>query len=115
MPKYRVLADYEVHDPHPLILHEGVAVEVVRRDPGWPGWVWIQSADQAGWIPENCLNHAEEGPALTTGPFNGTDLSARRGEVLTVLESAPGWIYARNETGRKGWFPLFNLKPFPST
>ena len=109
--QYRVLADYEVNDPHPLILARGVAVRVVRHDAGWPGWAWVQSGNEAGWIPEACLEDASLPETVTGRPFNGTDLSARRGATLTVLESAPGWIFAQDEAGGKGWFPLFNLKP----
>ena len=115
LPTYRVLADYEVNEPHPLVLHEGLAVEIIRKDPGWPGWLWIRAGDQDGWIPESYLDAGETGTALTTRPFNGSDLSARQGEILSALETASGWIMARNEAGQTGWFPLFNLKPVQRT
>ena len=110
-PRYRVLIDYEVNDPHPLVLHTNSAVECIRKDAGWPGWVWVQAGDQTGWMPEDCLHSAEIGPTCTTKPFDGTELSARRGEILTVVDSAPGWILGRKADGSEGWFPLFNLRP----
>jgi hypothetical protein len=114
-PAYRVLADYEVNDPHPLVLEAGAVVEVLRPDPGWPGWVWIKAGGQAGWLPEAWLADPSAGSTTTVRAFNGADLSARRGDLLTALESAPGWIFAAGGAGRTGWFPLFNLRPVPQT
>jgi hypothetical protein len=113
--EYRVLADYEVNEPHPLVLHEAVAVEIIRKDAGWPGWVWVRAGDGDGWVPESYLDGSRCGPALTTRAFNGADLSARQGEILTAIESACGWILARNSSGQSGWFPLFNLRPVQRT
>jgi len=115
MAQYRVLADYEVHDPHPLRLAAGVPVTVERKDLSWPGWVWVEAAGQAGWIPENRLREPDAAETVTDRPFDGADLSARRGDLLRVLESAPGWVCAEDGAGRRGWFPLFNLRPFPQT
>lgn len=113
--RFRVLADLEVHDPHPLRLAAGAAVRILRGDLSWPGWVWVESADQAGWIPESFLRQDADGSAVLSRAFDGADLSAQRGEVLLTREEAPGWIYAENAEGRRGWFPLFNLKPHPHT
>jgi len=110
-PTYRVLADYEVNDPHPLVLEANQEVEVVRNDSSWPGWVWIRAGEQVGWIPETFLSGQSGPDCRTSRAFNGRDLSARRGEILTVRESASGWILAVNEGGQSGWFPLFNLRP----
>ena len=111
LPRYRVLADYEVIDPHPLTIAKGVAIEVVRKDDGWPGWVWIKADSQAGWIPETHLTDPDSPETTISLPFNGTELSAKRGEELDAIGSAPGWIFARGDDGKMGWFPLFNLKP----
>ncbi len=112
---YRVLADYEVNDPHPLRLEAGAAVTIRQRDSGWPGWVWVEAGDQAGWMPESRLRDPGAAVTVTARPFDGSDLSARRGELLRVLESEPGWVYAEDAAGRRGWFPLFNLRPLPQT
>ena len=110
--QFRVLADYEVNDPHPLILKGGTAVQILRNDQSWPGWLWVEAGNQAGWIPESFLEMS--GTAATTGrDFNGRDLSARRQEVLLAIEEAPGWIFAENARKERGWFPLFNLRPCP--
>ena len=113
--QYRVLADYEVNDPHPLVLAAGVAVRVLCKDSGWPGWVWVQSGNDAGWIPESYLENPASAETLTSRAYNGSDLSARRGELITALEAAHGWIHATGDAGRTGWFPLFNLRPVPPT
>jgi hypothetical protein len=113
--RYRVLADYDVHDPQPLQLEAGQEVRIVRSDLGWPGWVWIEGGNNAGWIPESHLEGISPGRARTTSAFDGSDLSARRGDVLIVEEEAPGWIRGRRGDGVSGWFPLFNLKPHRHT
>ncbi|MEY3001180.1 MAG: hypothetical protein RL648_1394 [Verrucomicrobiota bacterium] len=111
---FTVLADYEVHDPHPLRLPRGAEVRIIRGDTTWPGWLWVESTDQKGWLPESFLA-IEEGAAqaILEAAFDGTELSARRGTTLTALSHAPGWIFARHPDGHTGWFPLFNLRPFP--
>lgn len=113
--RYRVLVDYEVNDPHPLRLETGQAVRRVQQDTGWPGWVWVDAGPQAGWIPESCLSPEGAPDTRVQRAFDGGDLSARRGDLLEALEEAPGWIYARKESGETGWFPLFNLKPVRRT
>ena len=110
-PAYEVRADYEVIDPRPLVLPANEQVNVIRKDESWPGWVWIKAGGLAGWIPETSLDSCEKPRATTTVPFNGTELSAKKGDVLQAIGSAPGWILARNEARETGWFPLFNLKP----
>ena len=113
--QFRVLADYEVIDPVPLRLEAGDSVDVIKVDMGWPGWVWVEEAGQSGWIPESFLGAPGEARRPVKRPFDGSDLSARRGDVLDALEEAPGWIFARHADGQTGWFPLFNLKPLPNT
>ncbi|MFO7725695.1 MAG: SH3 domain-containing protein [Oceanipulchritudo sp.] len=113
--RFRVLADYEVHDPHPLQLPEGSEVTILRSDMSWPGWLWVKAGRQTGWIPASCLTVTSPGPGRTSQAFDGTELSARCGEILEGLEEAPGWVLARRATGETGWFPLFNLKPHQHT
>lgn len=110
-PQYRVLADYEVTDPRPLILGVGAEVALVRKDPAWPGWVWVECGADHGWIPENFLADTAGATTTTIKPFNGRDLSAHKGALLSARDSAPGWIYAMDADEQTGWFPLFNLKP----
>ena len=109
--RYRVLADYEVNDPHPLELAEGTPVQVVRKDAGWPGWVWIRSDNGAGWVPESCLLDPLKTETITVNDFDGTDLSAKAGDILTANEVVSGWVNATSADGKSGWFPLFNLRP----
>lgn len=106
--QFRVLADYEVSDLHPLVLDPGTDVKVIRNDTSWPGWSWVEAGKQAGWIPDAFL---DETATETERAFNGADLSAKRGDILDSQEDAPGWIFAKNASGETGWFPLFNLKP----
>jgi hypothetical protein len=113
--QYQVIADYEVHDPHPLILEADAQVRTLRKDLSWPGWVWIEAKNLRGWIPEAFLKDAEARETTTACAFDGTDLSARKDQLLTRLDAAPGWIYALNEEGFKGWFPHFNLRPRQDT
>jgi uncharacterized protein YgiM (DUF1202 family) len=111
---YTVLADYEVIDPHPLQVQAGDVVTVIRNDQSWKGWVWVQAGTTHGWIPLCHLDSEAASPGsdcAVVKAFDGTDLSARKGDQLQALETVSGWIYARSTDGRSGWFPLFNLKP----
>ncbi len=110
--RYRVLADYEVLDSHPLRIPEGAEVKVLREDDRWPGWVWVRYASDQGWMPAGFLGPEGGFPLRRCQrPFDGIELSACRGEILTAMETESGWIFARRENGEEGWFPLFNLKP----
>lgn len=108
---YTVLADYEVIDPHPLKLKEGDRVAILKTDASWPGWVWVRGGEQLGWIPRSYLGIETGDSVAVVKGFDGTDLSAKRGDTLEALETVSGWIRGRSADGREGWFPLFNLKP----
>jgi hypothetical protein len=111
---YRVLADYDVNDPHPLRLRAGTTVDIIRNDSTWPGWQWIRADDQQGWIPDSFLTQPSAGtPRELIRDFDGTELSASRGTELIAMASEPGWILASDPSGKRGWFPLFNLRPLP--
>ncbi|NDV61837.1 hypothetical protein G0Q06_05180 [Puniceicoccales bacterium CK1056] len=113
--QFRVLADYEVNDPHPLRLLAGTEVKAIKTDNSWPGWLWIESDGQSGWIPESYLAESPDGRLRTSREFNGTELSALRHAILNALETESGWIFARSESGETGWFPMFNLRPHQNT
>jgi hypothetical protein len=113
--QYRVLADYEVNDPHPLRLPMNTVVKVRRTDDSWPGWLWVEADGQTGWIAEAFLKAEENGDLRTIRDYDGTELSAKRDQILTATESVSGWIVARSASGETGWFPLFNLRPCQQT
>ena len=111
--KFRALANYEVSDPYPLTLNPGDEVSVKQHDASWQGWVWVEIAGQAGWVPESYLDSPDQATTHVIHAFDGHELSAAKNEILTGLKEISGWVWCRKENGETGWFPLFNLKPAP--
>lgn len=108
--KFRVLTNYEVSDPHPLILETGEEVTIKQHDASWEGWAWIECGKQVGWMPESYLDTPDKSIARVTQPFAGHELSAEKDEILIGIHEISGWVWCRKEKGETGWFPLFNLE-----
>lgn len=111
---FRVLADYEVNDRHPLRAQPGDAATILHTDSTWPGWAWIETLDTTGWAPLSHLQSSLPGTTRFSKPFDGTELSAQKDAVLTAIAEESGWIFAQDAQLRRGWFPLFNLRPLRS-
>jgi hypothetical protein len=111
---FRAISEYEVSYPRPVVFQTGDSVKIIKSDASWPGWVWVETSDgNQGWAPRSVLSvgSAETGDCLASAAYNGTELSAAKGERLEGLHEESGWVWCRRDDGSEGWFPLFNLKP----
>lgn len=106
-------ADYTVVDHQPLFLRTGDEVRAGGEDRAWPGWVWV-TAPAAGnrgtYVPKDSVEIAADGvTGRMTRDFAATDLSVRKGEIVTCLREAGGWFWCRNAAGEEGWLPDYIL------
>ena len=114
MRAFRSLADLEIHYPHPLAFARGETVTILKSDPVWPGWVWVATADgNTGWAPQSYLDpvREDEGRATALQAFTASELSIKKGEILESEYEVDGWLWCRNNEGKTGWAPAFNLRP----
>jgi quercetin dioxygenase-like cupin family protein len=101
-----------VSERPPLTVSPGIVVTVGRRDDEWPAFVFVESADGAGWIPSRYLS-ADSGRATATHAYETTELATTVGEVLEILvpDDESGWHWCRAADGRVGWVPTRTLRP----
>jgi len=106
-PTCRVLADYRVSYPDPLVVSAGDELSVGKKDPEYPGWVWCtNSSGKGGWLPDDCIELAGENARYD---YAATELSATVGEELVMSKEKSGWAWCTNRNGESGWLPLANL------
>jgi hypothetical protein len=106
----RLLKSYTAQYPDPITLRKGDLVSLGKRDTEFPGWVWATSpADgRSGWVPEKYL--AERGDqAEALRDYSARELTAREGDIVTVLEEVLGWALVRAGSGATGWVPQDHL------
>ncbi len=103
--RVRVTRDHAPVERDPLRLRPGDTVEVGRRDDTWTEFVWCSNEAGEGWVHESFLDlDGHTGRAVRD--YETTELAAVRGERLTVIEEAGGWLYCMARGGRRGWIPL---------
>ena len=101
----RVIEDYKSAYPDPLRLSKGDRVAVEERECEWPGWLWAtDTSGKAGWIPAAYLSVTGDAGELLRD-YDATELDARDGEAVHVLERESGWALCRKTDGSVGWLP----------
>jgi Variant SH3 domain len=106
--RVRVTRDHAPVERDPLRLRPGDTVEVGRRDDTWTEFLWCANEVGEGWVHESYLS-IDGAAATATREYETTELAAVRGERLTVLEEAGGWLYCRTAAGWQGWIPVENV------
>lgn len=101
----KVVEDYRSAYPDPLKLSKGDRVEVEARDCEWPGWLWAtDTSGRAGWVPVSYLRVTGDAGELLRD-YDATELDARDGEQVHILEQEGGWALCRKHNGCVGWLP----------
>jgi len=101
----RVIEDYQSAYPDPLRLAKGDRVTVEARECEWPGWLWATDASgRAGWIPAAYLGVSGDVGELLRD-CDATELNARAGDAVEILERESGWALCRKTDGAVGWLP----------
>ena len=106
----RVVKDYRSAYPDPLVLRTGEKVTVEKKKTEWDGWLWCTTEKgKKGWVPEKYLE-IEGSKGRACRDYDGTELTAAKGESLEIFEEESGWIWCRTEHGRYGWIPEENVR-----
>jgi len=101
----RVIEDYQSAYPDPLKLSKGDRVTVEARECEWPGWLWAtDSSGRAGWIPAAHLS-VTGGDGELLRDYDATELNARAGDAVQILERESGWALCGKTDGAVGWLP----------
>ncbi len=108
--KARVIQEWQVLYPDPIVLKAGEEVKLGQLDTEWPGWVWcVSEAGKGGWVPEKIIeSHDERGRALAD--YTAAELAVGVGEELTLHNEESGWYWATNEAGQSGWVPASHVE-----
>lgn len=106
--KLEVIQAYSRIYQNPIAFSSGDRVQVGKRDPDNPEWIWCVGADdREGWVHQAFLEMDADGSSATgKRDYSALELSVTAGEELTGLERVGGWWLARNELGEVGWIPL---------
>ena len=103
--KYKVIKAWRTAYPDPLGIKKGQRLTVGEKDSEWQGWAWCTDNDgKSGWVPEAYLS-VKENLAEALRDYDATELTVTVGEILTVLETESGWVWAVKEDGAAGWVP----------
>ena len=106
MITYRAVKPWQVQYTYPIRGAAGDRLTLGRRDDEFPGWVWATAADgREGWVPESRLRVEKESAVLLCD-YDATELSIAPGDVVSGNLVESSWLWATNETGKKGWVPL---------
>ena len=108
--KLKVVQAYNRVYQNPIAFSGGDRVQVGKRDPDSPEWVWCAAADgREGWVHQSFLE-MNGSSATGTRDYNAIELNVSPGEQLEGFEVAAGWQWCRNAHGDAGWVPLKCLK-----
>lgn len=110
--QYRVVRDYAPQPGEPIRFERGEAIVVERRSEAYPGWWWCSDKrGRSGWVHERYFTE-DDYRYVATEDYDGSELSARAGEVLTSLIEHDGRALCVNRDGEQGWVPLAHLEAF---
>lgn len=106
----RVIRNYKASTSDPLIVNKGDELTVGNKTSEWAGWLWCSlSSAKSGWVPENFVKRIGHN-CIMLRDYDATELTAKIGAQLTVLEKESGWAWCTNHQGLKGWLPLAHLE-----
>lgn len=106
----RVCKTYVAQYPDPIAMTPGDDLQLGKRDPEYPGWVWATSTrtSKSGWVPEDYVEFAgDQGSARRA--FTAREVSVEVDERVTVVEELLGWAWVKTADDREGWVPMSHL------
>ena len=102
-----VTADWQASYTPALAVARGQPLTSHHSDPDNPGWRWTTDANGlGGWLPPGLVQDGE-----ASADFDSTELSAKAGETVSLLQRLNGWSLCRGPTGAEGWLPDSHLSP----
>ena len=105
----KVVIEWRVTYPEPLVVKIGETVTVGKKDTEWP-FAWCTDSDgKSGWLPLKCLSD-QPGTASCLYDYSTAELSVSLGEEVTIEKEDSGWVWATNCAGISGWIPARCIK-----
>jgi len=98
---YKGLGNYGT--PTYPLFPKGTAVQdlaVDEEDDAFPHWLCCTIEGREVFIPKTFV----AGDVLLR-EYNPTELSAQKGEVVTLFEFVFKWAFVENSVGKTGWIP----------
>lgn len=106
----RVIGDYQLAFPDPLIIRAGEKLSIGEKKSSWPGWIWCTNGKgHSGWVPERYLERKGK-TGLALYDYDATELSVSAGEELALGKGESGWIWCTNQKGKSGWVPAEHVE-----
>jgi hypothetical protein len=114
MTRLHAISSHCIPDRPPIQVVPGERVRAGQRDSEWTEFVFVTTAEGAGWVPERCLDTSSD-PAVVLVGYDTTELATTAGEELALVErdDPSGWAWVRNAAGQEGWVPLRTVAPAP--
>jgi len=118
MSKYIVIKEWSVvyNDPLKLTTGQEVLIDFNRKEvnPDWKGWVWCETSDNRGWVPEQILKITDtedkHSKATVLENYSAAELNADPGDTVNGDKIINSWLWCMKEgTEESGWLPLDNL------
>jgi hypothetical protein len=103
---YVITQEHRASFDYALVVEKGDIVEIGKEDMDSPGWYWCKGPDSVeAWVPETYLFiDGERG--LLKQPYNSTEHSVVRDEVVQYLGDTMGWMECLDRNWKYGWIPL---------
>ena len=96
--------------PNPLKLLKGERLSIGDKKTAFKGWIWCTTeSGNSGWVPENFLKR-NKSQGIMNVDYDATELTAIKGERLSVLSEESQWLWCVDNKNRKGWVPRQNVR-----
>lgn len=113
MMRYRVIKTRKADSENPLKLEKGehVLIKGGSKKTDWPGWLFCESKDNQGWVPEQ-LVHRNSDLGSVIMDYDATEFDLELGEVIVRDYELNGWIwgYKKGNPEDFGWIPKNHIE-----
>jgi predicted acetyltransferase len=108
------ISAHQASYPNALLVKAGEELELGKRDPASPGWIWCTNKEgESGWMPLRWLDQMETaGTALRD--YSSVELTLQTDEEVSLHLEEGSWFWATNRVGQSGWVPVRSIMPLES-
>ncbi len=114
MRYFITIKNWDSNYPNSIKLEQNETVEIVEKEndnPNWKGWVFCETLNSSGWVPEQIINRIEKNKGLIKEKYLAKEMNINEGEVVMELKELNGWIWAKRKIdNNEGWLPNEILK-----
>jgi uncharacterized protein YgiM (DUF1202 family) len=107
----RVIKEWKVNYPDPIVVEAGELVTPGATDPEWPGWQWCTDRrGKSGWVPVDYFSLIDDKTGKMRFSYSAQELAVEIGDEIKLHQLESGWYLATTQTGNKGWVPARNVE-----